>query len=102
MPEVEVAERAAAVRAEAARALQRLMSRVLEPLDPAGVVLDDDADVVEPRAVLGQVVREDARALERLDQLDLGVARPGERVPERELGGMPVVRHVLEDLRAEL
>ncbi len=59
------------------------------------------ADVVQPLAVLREVVGEDARAAERLHELELHLPLPGERVAKRELHLLAVVEHLLQAGRLE-
>jgi len=60
------------------------------------------ADVVQARPVLAEMIGEDAGPADRLNQLELDLALPGQRVPEFELGSRPVVHHVLQHVRSEV
>ena len=94
--QLEVGEGAVSLGAEAAGALQRHETGGERVGDRARVVGHVLADVVQPLAVSLEVVGEDARALERLDQLELELALPGEGMPERELDLLAVVAHLLQ------
>jgi hypothetical protein len=58
-------------------------------------------DVVRAGPVLAQMIGKDAGAADRLNQLELDVALPGQGVPELELGRLFEVGHVLQDPRPE-
>src|ERR1700744_2902803 len=97
----EVGEGAVAVGAETVGALDGCETAGQYGRDGGRVVGHVLADVVHSRAVLAQVVGEDARAADGLDQLELHLALPRQRVPELELDALAEVRHVLQDVRPE-
>src|SRR5690606_34098249 len=70
--------------------------------DRLRVILDVESHVMEPLAVLPQVVGEDARSVARLNELELHAVLPRQRVPEREPGRVAVTGHVLQDIFGEL
>src|SRR5471032_1339591 len=98
---LEVRERAVPFCAVAARALQRRIAAGESLGDGRRMIVDELADVMEPFTVEIEVVGEDARPIERLDQFELDVALPGERVAERECDVLPEIAHLLETGRIE-
>src|ERR1022692_813210 len=80
---LEVRERAVPFGAVAARALQRRVAAGESFGDGRRMIVDELADVMEPFPAQIEMVGEDARPAEGLDQLELDLAVPGERVAER-------------------
>ena len=57
-----------------------------------------DADVVQPFAMLREVIGEDARPIQRLHQLDLRAIFPGQRMAQAKTCRRTHVVHVLQDV----